>query len=289
METVADKTGYPAEMLELDMRLDADLGIDSIKRVEIFSAIQDQCPGAARGPEEIGTLGTLRDIVSFLGGRSSSDAGSNKRPSAAAVPVKNTADRSQSYSNRWPRRRAIPIDMLELDMRLDVDLGIDSIKRVEIFSAVSERLPSAPVRSARSSSRRCELWTDRRILVGPTAGVPVQTEERIRATLPICQRSIVVSAPTSRARTDRQRRKERRRPSPRHRRSAALYPRATPLEMPDRRETVMFREGGTVWITDDGSPLAQALEGRLADAGLTPRSSRSRESRRRRRRIACVA
>ena len=48
VETVAEKTGYPAEMLELEMRLDADLGIDSIKRVEIFSAIQDRLPGIRR-------------------------------------------------------------------------------------------------------------------------------------------------------------------------------------------------------------------------------------------------
>ncbi|MEA3465142.1 MAG: beta-ketoacyl synthase N-terminal-like domain-containing protein, partial [Thermodesulfobacteriota bacterium] len=38
LEVVAEKTGYPQEMLELDMSLDADLGIDSIKRVEILSA-----------------------------------------------------------------------------------------------------------------------------------------------------------------------------------------------------------------------------------------------------------
>ncbi len=35
MEVVADKTGYPSEMLELEMDMEADLGIDSIKRVEI--------------------------------------------------------------------------------------------------------------------------------------------------------------------------------------------------------------------------------------------------------------
>ncbi len=44
--------------------------------------------------------------------------------------------------------------MLELDMRLDTDLGIDSIKRVEILSAVQERLP-APARSAPSN---WDLW-----------------------------------------------------------------------------------------------------------------------------------
>ncbi|MGZ5952372.1 MAG: acyltransferase domain-containing protein, partial [Isosphaeraceae bacterium] len=36
LQIVAEKTGYPVEMLELDMQLDDDLGIDSIKRVEIL-------------------------------------------------------------------------------------------------------------------------------------------------------------------------------------------------------------------------------------------------------------
>ena len=63
LEIVADKTGYPVDMLELDMRLDTDLGIDSIKRVEIFSAIQDRLPDLPRSPEQLGTLRTLREIV----------------------------------------------------------------------------------------------------------------------------------------------------------------------------------------------------------------------------------
>ena len=43
-QVVADKTGYPADMLEPAMALEADLGIDSIKRVEIFSALQELFP-----------------------------------------------------------------------------------------------------------------------------------------------------------------------------------------------------------------------------------------------------
>ena len=41
-DIIAEKTGYPREMLELDMALDADLGIDSIKRVEILSALREK-------------------------------------------------------------------------------------------------------------------------------------------------------------------------------------------------------------------------------------------------------
>ncbi len=44
LQVVADKTGYPAEMLELGMDMEADLGIDSIKRVEILGTVQDQLP-----------------------------------------------------------------------------------------------------------------------------------------------------------------------------------------------------------------------------------------------------
>src|SRR5437763_11609120 len=54
-------------MLELDMALDADLGIDSIKRVEILSALQERLPDAPQiKPEHLGTLHNLRQIVAFL-------------------------------------------------------------------------------------------------------------------------------------------------------------------------------------------------------------------------------
>src|SRR5208337_3310130 len=68
LQVVAEKTGYPVEMLELDMQLDDDLGIDSIKRVEILSALQDRLPEApAVKPEHLGALRTLRQIIDFLG------------------------------------------------------------------------------------------------------------------------------------------------------------------------------------------------------------------------------
>jgi hypothetical protein len=44
LNIVSDKTGYPVETLEMDMDMEADLGIDSIKRVEILGAMQTQFP-----------------------------------------------------------------------------------------------------------------------------------------------------------------------------------------------------------------------------------------------------
>ena len=43
---VSERTGYPADMLGMDQDLEAELGIDSIKRVEIVGALQKQVPVA---------------------------------------------------------------------------------------------------------------------------------------------------------------------------------------------------------------------------------------------------
>jgi NAD(P)-dependent dehydrogenase (short-subunit alcohol dehydrogenase family) len=64
---VSEKTGYPVESLDLSLSLDADLGVDSIKRVEILSALQERLPGAPQvRPEHLGTLHSLKDVAAFL-------------------------------------------------------------------------------------------------------------------------------------------------------------------------------------------------------------------------------
>jgi acyl transferase domain-containing protein/NAD(P)-dependent dehydrogenase (short-subunit alcohol dehydrogenase family) len=67
LEVVSQLTGYPVEMLGLDMDIEADLGIDSIKRVEILSTLEEQMPHLpAVSPEIMGGLKTLGQIVDYL-------------------------------------------------------------------------------------------------------------------------------------------------------------------------------------------------------------------------------
>ena len=46
LELVGQRTGYPLEMLGVDMDLEADLSIDSIKRTEIIMELAEhmRCP-----------------------------------------------------------------------------------------------------------------------------------------------------------------------------------------------------------------------------------------------------
>ena len=64
LEVVSQKTGYPAEMLELSMELESDLGIDSIKRVEILGSMEERYPDLPKlDPEELAELRTLGQIT----------------------------------------------------------------------------------------------------------------------------------------------------------------------------------------------------------------------------------
>ena len=67
LQVVSEKTGYPVEMLELDMEMEADLGIDSIKRVEILGTMMDVYPNLPEmNPEELAELKTLGQIVEHM-------------------------------------------------------------------------------------------------------------------------------------------------------------------------------------------------------------------------------
>lgn len=65
---IAEKTGYPEEMIEDDMDLSGELGIDSIKQVEVLSALRVQVPEIKDvGTADIGQLRTIRQIADFFG------------------------------------------------------------------------------------------------------------------------------------------------------------------------------------------------------------------------------
>ncbi len=40
LDIVAEKTGYPKEMLDFDLDLEADLGIDTVKQAEMFASVR---------------------------------------------------------------------------------------------------------------------------------------------------------------------------------------------------------------------------------------------------------
>jgi NAD(P)-dependent dehydrogenase (short-subunit alcohol dehydrogenase family)/acyl carrier protein len=161
LEVVSDRTGYPVDMLGLDLDLEGDLSIDSIKRMEIVGDLKDKLNlgDAMEASEEVfvkmASLKTLNELIAWI------DELKSQMPSPAAVqtdatnsisagdntPVENTP--TQKFDADHVRttllevvstRTGYPVDMLGLDLDLEGDLSIDSIKRMEIVGDLKEKL-----------------------------------------------------------------------------------------------------------------------------------------------------
>ncbi len=167
----SDKTGYPVEMLEMDMDMEADLGIDSIKRVEILGGLQEMYPDLPKpNLEELAEKRTIGQIVEYLQSHASQKVSveiaiqevqtATEVPAIVipepvvteiettetidASPASEIADLGATLLAITSDKTGYPVEMLELDMDMEADLGIDSIKRVEILGAMQEMYPDLP-------------------------------------------------------------------------------------------------------------------------------------------------
>ena len=140
-------------MLDPDLDLEADLGIDTVKQAEMFAAIRERYGIARDDTLNLRDYPTLRHVVGFVEDRTG--AAPHAAPAAAA-----RATRARASPNR-PRARAAraapaddvtaaileivaaqtgyPADMLDPDLDLEADLGIDTVKQAEMFAAIRER------------------------------------------------------------------------------------------------------------------------------------------------------
>jgi phosphopantetheinyl transferase/acyl carrier protein len=78
---VSEKTGYPIDMLDVMLNLEADLGVDSIKRVEILGAFQQQTGLLqAQDIERVSGLKTLQEVIGFFVQRERGQGGVDVSP-----------------------------------------------------------------------------------------------------------------------------------------------------------------------------------------------------------------
>jgi acyl transferase domain-containing protein len=151
-EIVSRLTGFPVEMLEPEMNIESDLGVDSIKKVEIISELEKAFPDSKDlSAQRLGSVKTLGDICTAVEADQGKETASTPEPTAAPV-----ANRQSKPKNNQPDQDTLgilvniiseltgfPQEMLEPGMNLESDLGIDSIKRVEILSRLEQEQPES--------------------------------------------------------------------------------------------------------------------------------------------------
>jgi NAD(P)-dependent dehydrogenase (short-subunit alcohol dehydrogenase family) len=103
------------------MDMESDLGIDSIKRVEILGAMQTSYPDLPKlKPEELAELRTLGQIVQHMGGKLGGSGAIVSEPALAApslAPVFPVPDEAPRVARSAVRLKALPFpDVLEANL-----------------------------------------------------------------------------------------------------------------------------------------------------------------------------
>jgi len=148
MAIVAEQTGYPQDMLELDLDMEADLGIDTVKQAETFAAIRKAFDIPRRDDLKLRDYPTLRHVVGFvkemrpeLDGQQSAVSSEQSLVSSLQSSALNTQhsalDAVQAkVMEIVAEQTGYPVEMLELDLDMEADLGIDTVKQAETFAAI---------------------------------------------------------------------------------------------------------------------------------------------------------
>ncbi|MGA2369123.1 MAG: SDR family NAD(P)-dependent oxidoreductase [Candidatus Korobacteraceae bacterium] len=168
---VVDKTGYPEEMLDLELDLEADLGVDTVKQAELFAAIRGTYNIPRDENLKLRDYPTLAHVIRFVyekrpdlagGTASATKAEQPAAPVVPAAPVKVSAPAATTNTaatvvapppvavaatDNSVKERVLalvvektgyPSDMLDLDLDLEADLGVDTVKQAEMFAAIRE-------------------------------------------------------------------------------------------------------------------------------------------------------
>ncbi len=177
--TVSERTGYPVEMLDPELDLEADLGIDSIKRIEILGQMRDRLglgtmTDAARSDalEELAKFKTLRKIAEWLEARV---AKSNGAPAViVGIPgVPKLVSNGLAEITETPSERA-PVTLPSPPTRSGAAVSGETPSRVSRYVLEVNPVPAAVANCVRVHERTFALTPDR-------MGVAVKLAELLRA------------------------------------------------------------------------------------------------------------
>jgi acyl carrier protein len=157
---------YPPEVFTEDVALEAELGIDSVKQMELLGKLEQQFQLPAR-PEEfrLSDYGTLRKITDFVHGAIGTEQTENppsapvltaaepipmpaRKPAASAQPAKaailTRAALQEQIVALFAEAMEYPPEVFTEDVALEAELGIDSVKQMELLGKLEAQYQLPP-------------------------------------------------------------------------------------------------------------------------------------------------
>ncbi len=157
---MVEKTGYPQDMLDVDLDLEADLGVDTVKQAEMFAAIREIYNIPRDENRKLRDYPTLAHVIRFVYEKRPDLAIGSPVPGTAEIgavaPVPRVIQPTSPAPQMTPpqngtgdavkerilalmvEKTGYPQDMLDVDLDLEADLGVDTVKQAEMFAAIRE-------------------------------------------------------------------------------------------------------------------------------------------------------
>jgi malonyl CoA-acyl carrier protein transacylase len=145
---VAEKTGYPPELLEPDLDMEADLGIDTVKQAELFGELREMFGVPLDESLQLSEFNTLRKVAAYMGGGNVTSAPEHAVAEAAPTtstqaikveaPVEASDDVLAKVTAVVAEKTGYPVELLEPDLDMEADLGIDTVKQAELFGELRD-------------------------------------------------------------------------------------------------------------------------------------------------------
>jgi len=137
LEIVSAQTGYPVDMLDPELDLEADLGVDTVKQAETFTAIREAFDIPRRDDLKLRDYPTIAKVIGFVKSARPDLVVSAPAPTTATATT-NTDPITAKVLEIVSEQTGYPQEMLDLDLDLEADLGVDTVKQAETFAAVRQ-------------------------------------------------------------------------------------------------------------------------------------------------------
>ncbi len=142
IQLISEKTGYPVEMIEPDMHLEEDLGIDTVKQAELFGLLRNQFNLPREEGVRIQDYYSVNKIAEYLSSRLGAVAEKRGEITVSDTSASETIPREtilKEVLQLISEKTGYPLDMIEPDMELEEDLGIDTVKQAEMFGLIRSK------------------------------------------------------------------------------------------------------------------------------------------------------
>ncbi|HSE72848.1 MAG TPA: SDR family oxidoreductase, partial [Nocardioidaceae bacterium] len=138
---VSEMTGYPPDLLDLDLDLEADLGVDTVKQAEVFAAVRGRFGVERDDSLSLREFPTLAHVIGWILGKARAQTGEGVQtgssepdttPEAPAVHP-TTISGDLDAVDRLPRRVPVPVLRPTLDQCVPTGVVLGDDVRVVVM------------------------------------------------------------------------------------------------------------------------------------------------------------